>query len=53
MGNGFPVACVVTNKEIADSFKKFNINYFNTYGSNAPAMVAASAVFDFVEDNNL
>lgn len=53
MGNGFPVAAVVTTRAIADSFKKFNIDYFNTYGGNAPAMVASIAVLDFIEENNL
>lgn len=30
MGNGHPVACVVTTPEIAESFTKTNVEYFNT-----------------------
>lgn len=30
MGNGHPVAAVVTTKAIADSFKKTGVGYFNT-----------------------
>lgn len=30
MGNGHPVACVVTTQEIADSFMKTGVEYFNT-----------------------
>lgn len=30
MGNGHPVACVVTTQEIADSFRKTGVEYFNT-----------------------
>ena len=49
MGNGFPVAAVVTTREIADSFKKRGIGYFNTYGGNAAAMVAANSVLDYLQ----
>lgn len=30
MGNGHPVAAVVTTKEIAESFRKTGVEYFNT-----------------------
>lgn len=30
MGNGHPVACVVTTQEIANSFTKTGVEYFNT-----------------------
>ena len=30
MGNGHPVACLVTTREVADSFKDTGIEYFNT-----------------------
>lgn len=30
MGNGHPVACVVTTEEIAQSFAKTGVEYFNT-----------------------
>lgn len=32
MGNGHPVAAVVTTKEIAESFRKTGVEYFNTVG---------------------
>lgn len=30
MGNGHPVAAVITTEEIAESFKKTGLEYFNT-----------------------
>lgn len=30
MGNGHPVAAVVTTREIAHSFKQLGVTYFNT-----------------------
>ena len=30
MGNGHPMACVVTTKEIAETFSSTGIEYFNT-----------------------
>jgi len=30
IGNGHPIACVVTTPEIADSFEKIGTEYFNT-----------------------
>lgn len=30
MGNGHPVACVITTKAIAESFRKTGVEYFNT-----------------------
>jgi len=30
MGNGFPIAAVITTKEIADSFGATGMEYFNT-----------------------
>ena len=32
MGNGHPVSAVITTKEVADSFKKTGVAYFNTFG---------------------
>lgn len=53
MGNGFPVAGVVCTQEIADSFKKLGISYFNTYGGNPVACVAASATLEVVRKYEL
>lgn len=33
MGNGHPVACVITTAEIARSFEKIGTEYFNTVSS--------------------
>jgi ethanolamine-phosphate phospho-lyase len=30
IGNGHPIACVVTTQEIAESFEKIGTEYFNT-----------------------
>ncbi|XP_054717656.1 ethanolamine-phosphate phospho-lyase-like isoform X2 [Uloborus diversus] len=53
MGNGHPVAAVVTTREIARSFKDLGVTYFNTYGGNPVSMAIASAVLDVIEDENL
>nr|CAD7423381.1 unnamed protein product [Timema monikensis] len=53
MGNGHPVAAVVTTKEIAKSFKETGIEYFNTYGGNAVSCAVASAVMDVIEHEKL
>lgn len=36
MGNGHPVACVVTTRAIADSFLNTGVEYFNTVSFNHP-----------------
>ncbi|KAL1139525.1 hypothetical protein AAG570_006508 [Ranatra chinensis] len=53
MGNGFPVAAVVTTKEIARSLAATGIEYFNTYGGNPASCAAALAVMEAVEKDNL
>lgn len=53
MGNGFPVAAVVTTPEIASKFGEGGHEYFNTYGGNPVASAAALAVWDIVERENL
>lgn len=35
MGNGHPIAAVVTTKEIADSFAATGMEYFNTVRQHA------------------
>lgn len=44
IGNGFPMAAVVTTKEIAD--KLGDALYFNTFGGNPMACAVGSAVLD-------
>lgn len=53
MGNGHPVAAVITTREIARSFKQLGVPYFNTYGGNPVSMAIANAVFDIIEDEDL
>lgn len=39
MGNGHPVACVVTTKEIADSFLNTGVEYFNTVSPKMQVLI--------------
>jgi ethanolamine-phosphate phospho-lyase len=52
-GNGHPVAAVITTQEVAESFKKTGIEYFNTFGGNPVSCAIASAVMDVIEDENV
>lgn len=47
MGNGFPVAAVITTPALAASFAN-GMEYFNTYGGNPVAGAVANAVLDVV-----
>jgi ethanolamine-phosphate phospho-lyase len=49
MGNGFPVAAVICTKEIAESYKHADMEFFSTYGGNPLAVTATSAVLDVIE----
>ncbi|XP_050306308.1 5-phosphohydroxy-L-lysine phospho-lyase [Anthonomus grandis grandis] len=53
MGNGHPVACVITTRAIATSFFNTGVEYFNTYGGNPVSCAIANAVFDTIERENL
>ena len=44
IGNGFPLAAVVTTPEIAESMA--SALHFNTYGGNPMASAVGSAVLD-------
>ncbi len=52
MGNGHPVAGVVTSADIMATFRK-SFRYFNTFGGNPVSCAAAMAVLDVMEDENL
>ena len=52
MGNGFPVAGVAARPEVLADFGA-KARYFNTFGGNAVAVAAASAVLDVIEDDAL
>ncbi|XP_032941453.1 alanine--glyoxylate aminotransferase 2, mitochondrial isoform X5 [Catharus ustulatus] len=51
IGNGFPMAAVVTTKEIASSLAQ-NL-HFNTFGGNPLACVVGAAVLDAIEEDGL
>ena len=52
MGNGHPVAAVVTTRQIAGSFAN-GMEYFNTFGGNPVSCAAARAVLAEVCDQGL
>ena len=52
MGNGHPIAAVVTTREIADSFAS-GMEYFSTFGGNPVSCAAARAVLAEIEDLGL
>ncbi|MBC8184102.1 aminotransferase class III-fold pyridoxal phosphate-dependent enzyme [candidate division KSB1 bacterium] len=52
IGNGFPLAAVVTTLEIADAFAN-GMEYFNTYGGNPVSCAVGLAVLDVIEQEKL
>lgn len=48
IGNGHPMAAVITTKEIAKSFAN-GMEFFNTFGGNPVSCAAGLAVLDAVE----
>ena len=52
MGNGYPVAGVVTRAEIVEAFRR-DFGYFNTFAGTPVAAAAASAVLDVIADEGL
>ena len=52
MGNGHPVAAVVTSTDTLNAFRKA-FRYFNTFGGNPVSCAAASAVLDVLRDDKL
>jgi 4-aminobutyrate aminotransferase-like enzyme/Ser/Thr protein kinase RdoA (MazF antagonist) len=52
IGNGFPLAAVVTTRKIADAFAT-GMEYFNTYGGNPVSCAAGMAVLDVLAEENL
>ncbi|KAK6633959.1 hypothetical protein RUM44_004566 [Polyplax serrata] len=53
IGNGHPVAAVVTTLEIATSFSSSGVEYFNTYGGNPVSCAVALSVIRVVEEEKL
>ena len=52
MGNGHPIAAVITRAEIVDRFAE-ETTFFSTFGGNPVACAAALAVLDVLEDEGL
>jgi 4-aminobutyrate aminotransferase-like enzyme/Ser/Thr protein kinase RdoA (MazF antagonist) len=52
IGNGHPLAAVVTTSEIADAFAN-GMEYFNTYGGNPVSCAIGNAVLEVMEKENL
>jgi 4-aminobutyrate aminotransferase-like enzyme/Ser/Thr protein kinase RdoA (MazF antagonist) len=52
MGNGHPVAAVITRSDIVDRFGA-RTTFFSTFGGNPVACAAALAVLDVLEDEGL
>ena len=52
MGNGHPIAAVITTHEIAQVFNK-KYGYFNTFGGNPVAAAAGLAVITYIQKHGL
>lgn len=52
MGNGHPIAAVVTTSEIANAFAN-GMEFFSSFGGNPVSCEAANAVLDVIEKENL
>jgi 4-aminobutyrate aminotransferase-like enzyme len=52
MGNGHPIAAVITRSDIVDRFAE-QTTFFSTFGGNPVACAAALAVLDVIEDEEL
>jgi len=52
IGNGHPLAAVVTTPEVAASFKT-GMEYFNTFGGNPVSCAVGLAVLDVLEEEKL
>ncbi|KAB1281583.1 Alanine--glyoxylate aminotransferase 2; mitochondrial [Camelus dromedarius] len=52
IGNGFPMAAVVTTPEIAKSLAR-RLHHFNTFGGNPMACAIGSAVIEVIKEENL
>lgn len=52
IGNGHPMAAVVTTREIADAFAN-GMEYFNSFGGNPVSCAVGGAVLDVIEAESL
>lgn len=52
MGNGYPIAGVVSRSDIINPFRE-RVMHFNTFAGNPVACAAATAVLDVIEEDGL
>jgi 4-aminobutyrate aminotransferase-like enzyme/Ser/Thr protein kinase RdoA (MazF antagonist) len=52
MGNGHPVAAMLTRRDIAERFGR-DADFFSTFGGNPVAMAAALAVLEVIDDERV
>jgi 4-aminobutyrate aminotransferase-like enzyme len=52
IGNGHPLACVVTTRDLARRFAN-GMEYFNSFGGNPVSMAVGHAVLDVIEREGL
>ncbi len=52
IGNGHPMAAVITTQAIADAFVN-GMEYFNTFGGNPVSCAIGAAVLDVIKEENL
>ena len=52
IGNGFPLAAVITTREIAESFNN-GMEFFSTFGGNPVSCAAGLAVLDVLQEEKL
>jgi len=52
IGNGFPLAAVITTPQIADAFDN-GMEYFNTFGGNPVSCAVGIEVLNVLEEENL
>ncbi|XP_034020731.1 ethanolamine-phosphate phospho-lyase [Thalassophryne amazonica] len=53
MGNGHPMACVVTTQKVAEAFMRSGMDYFSTFGGNPVSCAIGLAVLDVIEKEDL
>ncbi|XP_077869098.1 ethanolamine-phosphate phospho-lyase-like, partial [Saccoglossus kowalevskii] len=53
MGNGHPVAAVITTRELSESLSSTGMEYFNTYGGNPVSCAIGLSVIHAIEKDNL
>ncbi|XP_071975420.1 ethanolamine-phosphate phospho-lyase [Engystomops pustulosus] len=53
IGNGHPLSCVVTTREIAEAFGATGLEYFNTFGGNPVSCAIGLAVLDVIKKEDL